>query len=400
MKKTLEPTVAIVYDKVNTRYGGAEWVLRALHEAFPHAPLYTSLYDPHTAQWASIFTVFTSFLQRIPVKNHAFLVWLFPLAFESLNLKNYDVVISVTSGEAKGILTRPEQLHISYILTPPRYLYTHAERYSRRYGFLSLPIIAQIGQMVKKYMIWWDSAAVHRADKRIAISRTIQKRIADIYNLESDVLYPPLPIQLTAKESAKASTIEPFLLSLSRLVEYKRIDLSIAATQKLGKTLVIAGMGEELKNLISQAGTRARVRRDQSLDDFLAEHTKNPGLILFVGHVSDAERSILLSKAQALLMPGLEDFGITALEAAWVGTPSVLHAESGVSEILTHRESAIHCKNETVADVLEAIKQLDSTNFAVATLQQQAETCSTKEFTRKFKEYVYDSIIQLKQNSK
>lgn len=397
MKKT-EPTIALVYDKVNTTYGGAEWVLLALHQAFPNAPLYTTLYDQRSATWAKPFRVLTSFLQKLPTKNHKLLVWLFPLAFESLDLSSYDVIISITSGEAKGVITKPSQIHISYILTPPRYLYTHKEKYLQGTRVLSLPGISFFTKLAIRYLTWWDRVAVYRPDTLIAISKRIQKRITTVYKRNSDLIYPPLPIPNDVKDISPIASRAPFLLSLSRLVQYKRIDLSLKAALNTKKTLVIAGEGEEKQNLIKLAGSQAQIRTTEKLADFIRTHTSSEGLVLFVGHVSNTERLQLLASASALLMPGLEDFGITALEAAYLGTPSIIHKESGVAEVLSHKKATLHIPAETTSAVTAALKQLSNTTFDLATLQDQAKACSTKVFTSKFREYVYDSIIQLEKN--
>src|SRR3990172_2049332 len=119
MKKSSSlPSIALVYDRTNTPYGGAENVLSALHQAFPDAPLYTSLYEPKVAGWALQFpAIHTSFLNRLPIlrRFHRWLAWLMPVVFESFDLSAYDIIISVTSAEAKGVLTRPDQLHICYL---------------------------------------------------------------------------------------------------------------------------------------------------------------------------------------------------------------------------------------------------------------------------------------------
>jgi len=398
MKQKNNPKIAIVYDKVNTQYGGAEWVLVALHNAFPTAPLFTALYDAKQARWASVFTVFSSFLQRSPLKKHTFLVWLFPLAFESLDLSDYDIIISVTSGEAKGVLTKPNQLHISYILTPPRYLYTHVEQYLNQFSFLRLPIISQITHVLLSYLRWWDQAAARRPDVLIAISKVVQKRIYDIYSLSSSIIYPPLPEVPKGVAVSKISSNNSFLLTLSRLVSYKRIDLAILAALKTNKSLVVAGNGEEFSRLQILAGQHTVTRTNEDLAAFISKETEQPGKIIFVGTVSNEERLALLASAEALLMPGIEDFGITALEAANLGTPSILHAKSGVSEILTHNTASIHISEESVSALAEGIEQLAHTSFSIASLQKQANTCSTNVFTRKFKENVYDGIIQSEKN--
>jgi hypothetical protein len=138
--------VALVYDRVNTPYGGAEKVLLSLHELFPAAPLYTSLYNPKKAHWANIFEVKASFLNSIPFlkNNHQLIAFLMPLAFESFDFSQYDLVISITSAEAKGVITKPQTTHLCYLLTPPRYLYSHKRFYLQKSRIFNLPIIRNI----------------------------------------------------------------------------------------------------------------------------------------------------------------------------------------------------------------------------------------------------------------
>lgn len=182
--------VAIVYDRVN-KWGGAERVLLSLHEMFPKAPLYTSVYDKKNAKWAKVFPqVHTSFLQYIPFtkSNHEFLAPLMPLAFESFNFDNYDLVISVTSEFAKNIKTNSKTLHVCYCLTPTRYLWSHYEEYfqNKILKFFTKPVIS----ILRK----WDKKAAYRPDVMFAISTEVQQRIKKYYNRESEIIFPPCKI--------------------------------------------------------------------------------------------------------------------------------------------------------------------------------------------------------------
>ena len=153
--------VVLVYDRVN-KFGGAERVLMALHEIWPEAPLYTSVYDPESTPWTKGWDVRPSFLQKFPWarRNHESLGWLMPLAFESLDLSGFDVVISLTSEAAKGVITSPRQLHICYLLTPTRYLWSHAVAYL---GTVPLPLrpLAFVAQLKLRH---WDFVAAQRPD--------------------------------------------------------------------------------------------------------------------------------------------------------------------------------------------------------------------------------------------
>ena len=154
----LPSRVALIYDRVN-KWGGAERVLLALHEMFPDAPLYTSVYNPATAGWAKVFpAVIPTFLQKFPLakSNHELYPWLTPMAFETLKFDDYDIVISVTSADAKGIITKPGTFHLCYCLTPTRYLWSHEEFYKSQTSPLFHPLF--------NYLKSWDLIASRRPD--------------------------------------------------------------------------------------------------------------------------------------------------------------------------------------------------------------------------------------------
>src|SRR3990167_6737087 len=223
--------VAIVYDRVN-KWGGAERVLLVLHELFPSAPLYTSVYDPVKAPWAKVFPkIVTSFLQKVPgaKASHEYFALLMPLAFEQFDFSPFDLAISVTSEAAKGIITKPGTIHICYCLTPTRYLWSGYELYFENRLFRSLT-----AQMVK-YLRAWDKVAAQRPDRIVAISKEVQKRIKKYYNLESKIIYPPVSVKYNSL--ANPNLPKRFYLLVSRLVPYKRVDFAIKAFNKLGYPL-------------------------------------------------------------------------------------------------------------------------------------------------------------------
>src|SRR3989338_801986 len=163
-KRLIFMKVALVYDRVN-KWGGAERTLLALHELFPNAPLYTSVYNPKKAPWANVFNVKTSFLQKFPkdTLSHEYYATLMPFAFESFSFDEYDLVISVTSEAAKGIITKPGTVHICYCLTHTRYLWSGYDEYFKN------PILRFISKPVVSYLRFWDRATTHRPDSFIAI---------------------------------------------------------------------------------------------------------------------------------------------------------------------------------------------------------------------------------------
>ncbi|MBU2632511.1 glycosyltransferase family 4 protein, partial [Patescibacteria group bacterium] len=177
--------VALAYDKVN-KWGGAERVLLALCKIFPNAPLYTSVYNKETASWASVFNVKTSFLQKIPFakSRHDLLAPLMPLAFESFDFSDYDLVISVTSESAKGIITNSKTKHICYFLTPTRYLWSGYRDYFKN------PLKRTMAIPFVNYLKKWDIAASKRPDVFIGISKEVKARIKKYYKRDSIIIYP------------------------------------------------------------------------------------------------------------------------------------------------------------------------------------------------------------------
>ena len=380
--------IALIYDKVNTPFGGAEHGLAALHQAFPNAPLFTSIYEPVHAEWARDFAVMSSFLNKMPFfrSKHQILLPLMPLAFESFNLDDYDVIISVTAGEAKGVLTKPHQLHICYLLTPPRYLYTHQEEYLQSYRFAKLPIFRQIAKLWLRYLKWWDEAAGFRPDFIIPISGLVKARAEKIYGRAiEEPLYPPVP---SMPDNNTTLPVEGCLLSASRLVPYKRLDLSIAACKKLGLTLVVTGDGAARPSLLKAAG-RVGISRipGEPLGDFLVRAAANHKTILFANKCTENELAALFRTCRALLMPGVEDFGITAMQAAAVGLPVIMAKKSGAAELLHNNKQAFFLNTVSEKALIEAIKQLPHTR------PPYRKQPKSDVFTTQFAKKVYDLFI-------
>lgn len=369
------PSIALVYDRVNTPFGGAEHVLLALHQTFPDAPLFTSVYDAQTAQWADVFEVRPSFLQRLffARARHQLLAPLMPLAFESLDLSQFDIIISITSAEAKGIITQPHQLHICYLLTPTRYLYSHRSDYQKT-SWLRLPIIRQLGQQALKYLTWWDQAASARPDVLIPISKRVGERARIYYKREpAAVIYPPIPAVTQIKQQTESLLPpdlinQPFALVISRLVDYKRIDLAIQACENSGLPLVIVGSGAEevrLKQLASSSQT------------------------FFLGSLPELQKNTLLQACTVFLMPGVEDFGITALEAARLGKTVILHSESGAAELLPEKSGAIHLRELTVKSLILALKQASNFHPDLSRIKKNLRDCAITNFRQRFQEAVF-----------
>ncbi len=400
------PRIAIVYDKLTTHYGGAEHVLQALHQAFPAAPLFTTVRDTEKTTWLGEWEVATSFLQKIPLAPQMYKVLspLMPLALESLDLSEYDVIISVSSDHAKAVLTLPDQLHVCYLLTPTRYLYSHASEYAETEGIMRLPGARVVAAPLLSYLRRFDQISAYRPDVLIPISKRVAERSSEFYGRKTTApFYPPIPLQPAATEengveikktAAALQLPQSFVLSASRLVAYKRIDLAITAALRLNQTLAISGVGPAKHLLHATAGPSCINRHSgESLEAVFIRAHAHQKKIIFLGYTSETELHTLFAASRAFLLPGIEDFGIAPLQAAAHGTPSVLHAESGASELLPEPLSA-HITSLSTEAVAAALDRLLKNPPQSHRLRAVTKQHSTERFTTQFPKVVYDLFIQ------
>lgn len=369
MKK---PKVALVYDRVN-KWGGAERVLLALNELFPDAPLYTSVYDSQKALWARIFPrVYSSFLQKIPIlkNHHELLGWLTPLAYESFSFDQYDLVISMTSEAAKGILTKPQTKHICLCLTPTRYLWSGYQDYLDhppiKLGWI--PFYRHLSQPFLKYAKIWDGVAAQRPDIYLAISSEVQKRIKNYYQRDSIVIYPPVDVNkfVNYKIEENSSMEKDYYLIVSRLVPYKKVDLAIKTFNELELPLIVVGTGSEETKL-----------------KFMSR--KN---IKFKGFVSEEELIKLYKGARGFIYPQEEDFGITAVEAQSAGVPIIAFKRGGIRDTVIEGETGIFFDNQTVESLSSAILKFERMTFSKNVLVKNADRFSKTRFKEQFKDLV------------
>lgn len=382
------PSIALVYDHVTTRYGGAEVVLEQLHQLYPDAPLFTTVADTASATWAKDWQIRTSFLQHLPRfirRRHQWQALIAPIAAESLDVTQYDIVISVSAGSAKGVITHPQQLHVCYLLTPTRYLYD--DQLYRLHPNLMLPGVHWIVEQIRRYLRWWDVTAAHRPDHLVPISQLVSQRIKKYYVRDANtVIYPPF-----RSRSADTHALDPlrfrqtFDLIISRLVWYKNIEVAIAAALENRTVLVIVGTGPFAKRLQQLAGKGGLIKpTTESLTTFMQRATQLQSSILFCGALSDSETQQLLQNCRSLLMLGQEDFGMTTLEALMMGKPVVVNATSGVAELLTHRKHGLVLPSISIKAVTGALQELDSISFSAALLKQTALRYSDTVFRQSF----------------
>lgn len=353
--------VALVYDRLN-KWGGAERVLLTLHKLFPQAPLYTSVYDPINAPWAKVFKVKTSFLQDFPfAMHHELYAVLMPIVFESFNFDEFDLVISVTSEAAKGIITKPSTKHICYCLTPTRYLWSGYDEYFNN------PILRFVSKPAVSYLRKWDKIAAQRPDAYIAISKEVQRRIKKYYGSDSKVVYPPVEafsslapsVQLGDK---KLDAERSYFLIVSRLVSYKKIDLAIRVFNKLRLPLKIIGIGSEMKGLKAMAKSN----------------------IEFLGYLTDKELVGYYSGCCALIFPGIEDFGLTILEAQSFSKPVIAFGDGGALETVIEKKTGLFFNEQTIKSLSEAVKQFNNLTINPKECIDQAQKFSFETFKKQF----------------
>ena len=359
--------VAIVHDWLN-QMGGAEGVLETLMAMFPGAPLYTSIYwrermpDAYRA-----WDIHTSFLDRWPLvkRKHQVFLPFYPLAFERFDFAGYDLVISNKSGFCHGIIAPPETLHICYCLTPTRYLWDTAN-YIRREGLGRLAQAALVPFLAQLRM--WDRLAADRVDAFVAISREVQRRIARYYRRDSVVIYPPVHTE-RFEPSAKH---DDYYLVVSRLVPYKRIDLAVEAFNRLGKPLVVIGEGRDRKAL--EALARPNVS--------------------FLGRLPFEQVRDYMTRCRALIFPGLEDFGITPVEAQAAGRPVIAFAGGGALDTVEDGRTGILFPEQTPESLMAAVERCEQMSFDVGVLRANAERFSVEEFQRQLTAFVEKELAR------
>lgn len=338
--------VAIVHDWLN-QMGGAEGVLEALVEAFPGSPVYTSMYwrdgmPPAYRRW----DVRTTWMDHLPgiYRQHQPYVLLYPLAFGGLTLTGYDLVISNKSAFCLGVRVPPETVHVCYCLTPTRFVWqldAYAER--ERVGGLA-------AGAVRLFLPWlqsWERAAAQRVTSFVSISGEVQARIQRLYGRQSAIIYPPV----RTRQFAPAQERGEYFLILSRLVPYKRIDLAVEAFNQLGLPLWIAGEGRDKERLRAAAGPTIR----------------------FLGRVDDAEKARLLARCRALIFPGLEDFGITPVEAMGAGRPVIAYAEGGALDSVVDGVTGLLFSEQTTEALADAVRRFDEAAFEPDVIRAHAE---------------------------
>jgi glycosyltransferase involved in cell wall biosynthesis len=359
--------VAIVCSWLN-QYGGAERVLEVLHDMYPEAPIYTSIFwpealPPSCRNW----DVRTSFLNRLPLihRHHQWFLPFYPAAFEHFDFADYDLVLSVTSGFAHGIITNTKTLHVCYCLTPARFLwdyhaYVQREELNRVVRWLVPHFVRNLRH--------WDRLAAERVDRFVAISQTVQQRIRTFYRREAVVIYPPVEVQRFSLSQERGD----YFLIISRLVPYKRIDLAVQAFSQLGLPLWIIGDGRDRRALEGMAAANVR----------------------FLGRVADQELARYLAGCRAFVFPGEEDFGIAPLEAQAAGRPVIAYAAGGALETVLEGTTGLFFREPTAAALAEAVERFAGSSFDPVVIRQHARKYDRAAFQQRLADFVLEQYVE------
>ena len=357
--------VAIVHDYLN-QAGGAERVVAVLHRMYPDAPIFTTLYDPAVVGLPlSKADVRVSWMHRLPRWRRHFRSYmpLYPLAVRSFDLRGYDVVISSSSAWAKGVRVPAGALHFCYCYTPMRWAWSFDSYVERS----SMSPMARVSARLTVPMLRrWDVGSSRRVDRFVAISSEVSHRIRRTYGRGSDIVHPPVDVARFRHDRVPGD----YLLIVSRLNAYKRIDLAVRACTDRGLPLVIVGDGPERAMLEQLAGPTVR----------------------FAGRMDDNEVTELFEGCRAFILPGEEDFGLTPLEANAAGRPVVAFGRGGALDTVRDGETGVLFRDATVESLGEALQKVCSRSWDPCALRAHAERFSEAVFDTRFRAMLSASL--------
>lgn len=363
--------IALVHDYLS-QDGGAERVLKALHEIWPDAPIFVLFHDRKKINYLDHEKIRESWLSQMPFVKKIFQWYLplMPMATEHHDLHGYDLVISSTSSFAKGVITSPNSLHISYCHTPPRFLWGDGNNYLS--DLKSNYLIKLILPILNHRLRIWDQLSTQRVDYFIANSQTVQKRIKKYYRRESNIIFPPVDTH----RFQIASNLGDYYVAGGRLVPYKRLDLVIKVFNRLQLPLKIFGIGPEYKYLKKIAKPN----------------------IEFYGKISENEKAVLFSRALAFIHPQKEDFGITPIEAMSAGRPVIAYGFGGATETILSNETGEFFTQQTWESLLSSVVNFDPYKWDSEKIRLHAQNFSSDKFKNNIKTYTSEHFSQF-QNS-
>lgn len=365
--RTKKLKVAIVCDWL-LGTGGAERVVLELHKIFPNAPIYTSQYNSNPKiwfgdKWFEDADVRTTWLQKLPKGLKKFLPVFRALTFSRMNLDDYDLVISSSGAEAKFIKTKGT--HITYCHSPTHYYWARYEDYLKNPGFGRLNFLAQFGlKILAGPMRRWDYKAAQRPDYFIANSNYTKEQIKKYYNREAEVIHPPVDVERFETRNKKQKTKNGFITA-GRQTPYKKIDLAVKAATELNVPLIVIGRGPDHKKLKRLAGRT----------------------VTFLTKVSDADMPEKFAGAEAFIFPGVDDFGIIAVEAMATGTPIIAYKEGGALDYV-NKTTGLFFDEQTPESLVKTIEEFSKTSFNHSKIAAEAEKFSPVEFKNNLENYI------------
>lgn len=351
--------------------GGGEKVLEALCRLYPQADIFTHVLDrDRLLPEFRRHDIRTTFIDRLPASRRLYKKYLplMPHALELLDLTDYDLVISSESGPAKGVITRPDSLHVCYCHTPMRYLWDNWPAYMRSTGRLSRLAMRLMLPSLRQ----WDSLSAQRVDHFVANSRHVARRIRKYWRREAAVVHPPVDTQAFTPRRTPGGE---HYLCFGRLASYKRVDLAVEVCTRLDRPLVVVGDGEMLPRLKAKAGPSVR----------------------FTGRLDDTAVRELMARSRALLFPGEEDFGIIPVEAMSAGVPVIAYGRGGATETVIDGETGLLFAEQSAESLAAALRRFEQCemDFDPSRLHAHAENFSRERFLSGFREQVDAAMARL-----
>lgn len=364
--------IGLVHDYF-TQQGGAERVAEQLYDILGRPDVYATVaFEDVLPRGLADASIGTTWMQKLPAlrRLHRLYFPIYPLGISSLDLSQYDVVVSSSSSYAKGVRTRSDATHICYCHTPTRWVWRYRD-YAERENFgVSKRIILPL---VLAGLRVWDQNAARQPDQFVANSLVVAERIRDFYGRDAVIIPPPIEINRFHISSSQ----DDYYLILSRLVSYKRIDLAIGACNLLNRRLVIIGDGPDRARLERMAGPS----------------------IQFMGRLSDAESAKFASRCRALLFPGEEDFGMVPLEIASAGRPTIAFRAGGAVETIVEGVTGTFFEQATPESLADAILESESRSWSATVLRNHAARYDLAVFRRRFEDLLSSMGITIPEHS-
>ncbi|MEM9450651.1 MAG: glycosyltransferase [Cyanobacteria bacterium P01_E01_bin.6] len=358
--------IAVIHEWL-VKHAGSERVVEEILRVYPDADLFSlvDFLDDNARFFIQNKSVTTSFIQHLPFAAKHFRQYLplMPVAIEQFDLSPYDIVISSNHAVAKGVLTRADQLHVSYVHTPIRYAWDLHHQYLNGAG-LTTGVKGAIARIMLHYLRLWDVSTANRVDAFVANSRYVARRIWKTYRRQADVIYPPVHVDRFRPQRQR----DDFYFVLSRFVPYKRVDLIVQAFAHLQRPLIVMGDGPDAARLQQLATDNVTLLSPQS-DEVVTDY---------------------MNRCKAFVYAAEEDFGIAAVEAQAAGAPVIAFGKGGVTETVIPGKTGLFFNEQTVESVILAIKQFEETSqqFSLEHLQRHADQFSPERFQHQFSRYV------------